>query len=79
MSNQSILEQLTAIFAKVFMDDSIVISPSTSAADVIGWDSLSHVRLISEVEKHFDFQFDIDDIVSMKNVGDMISIINKNI
>ncbi|KYG64733.1 acyl carrier protein [Bdellovibrio bacteriovorus] len=79
MNHNEILEQLTPIFAKVFFDESIKISEKTTAADVVGWDSLNHVALISEVENHFNVQFDIDDIVSMKNVGDMVALIQKNV
>lgn len=79
MTDQEILSNLSAIFAKIFMDETIQVSATTTAADILGWDSLSHVSLISQIEQHFNFQFDIDDIVSMKNVGDMVSIIKKNI
>jgi len=39
----NIHEQLTDVFRNVFDDDTIVIIPETTADDIEGWDSLSHV------------------------------------
>lgn len=75
MTDKEILAKLQPVFATVFFDDDIQVSEATTAADVIGWDSLNHVALISEVERLFKIRFDIDEIVSMKNVGDLVRLI----
>lgn len=75
MSREEILKKVNDIFHDVFDDDSIVVSEETTADDVEDWDSLMHITLISEVESAFGFKFQMKDVVGMKNVGEMIDII----
>jgi len=75
MSRTEILEKLQIIFRDSFDDESLTITEETTANDVEGWDSLMHIALIAEVEDVFDFKFEMKDVVGMKNVGDMVSII----
>lgn len=75
MSREEILEKINDIFHDVFDDDSIVVVEETTADDVEDWDSLMHITLISEVESAFGFKFQMKDVVGMKNVGEMIDII----
>jgi acyl carrier protein len=37
---------------------------------------LRHIQLISEVERAFRIKFKLREIVSMKNVGDLIDLIH---
>ena len=48
---------------------------ATTSADIDGWDSLEHINLISAVEQEFGIHFGMGQIVSMKNVGEMVDII----
>jgi acyl carrier protein len=67
----NIREQLTDVFRNVFDDDGIVINPETTADDIEGWDSLSHVNLIIAVELKFNIEFTQQEIRSFSNVGEM--------
>ena len=49
--------------------------PKTTADDIEDWDSLEHITLISAVEREFRMKFKMGEISSMKNVGEMASII----
>lgn len=75
MSREEILKKVNDIFHDVFDDDSIIVTEETTADDVEDWDSLMHITLISEVESAFGFKFQMKDVVGMKNVGEMIDII----
>lgn len=70
-----IKEQLTAIFRKVFNEPNLEIQPETTANDVDAWDSLSHLNMISAVESQFAIKFKLKDLVKLKNVGDLLNII----
>lgn len=73
------LEQLNAIFCLVFDDDDIQIHPSMTANDVDGWDSLSHVNLIVAVEGKFGIRFAQKELLTFKNVGDLLNCIEKKL
>ncbi len=71
-----ILTELTAVFRRVFRRSDLVIKPDTSAADIPRWDSLTHMHLIAEVEKHFAIRLSFDEVSALENVGDMVRIIS---
>jgi acyl carrier protein len=43
----------------------------TTASQVPGWDSLSHVNVIVAVEKHFQVRFSNVEVLRLKTVGDL--------
>ena len=49
------------------------ITERTTAQDVEGWDSLSHIRLVTEIEAAFGVTFTTGDIERFKNIGDMVT------
>lgn len=77
MERSEILEKLNEIFKDVFDDDSIEVTEETTSADIEDWDSLTHITLISEVEDEFDIKFAMKEVVGMKNVGEMVDIIER--
>ena len=79
MTREEILDKVTEIFRDVFDDDTIVVTEEMTAADIEDWDSLTHITLISEVENAFDFTFAMKDVLGMKNVGEMLDIIQNEI
>ena len=71
-------DRLRRIFCEVFDDDDIEIAAETTANDVDGWDSLSHVNLIVAIESHFKIAFSQKELLTFKNVGGLLdSIRNK--
>lgn len=77
MERNEILEKLNEIFRDVFDDDSITVTEETTSSDIEDWDSLTHITLISEVEDEFDVKFAMKEVVGMKNVGEMVDIIER--
>ena len=75
MSKTIILKELNRIFCDVFDDESIVITDKTSAIDIEDWDSLSHVMLLSSIEKKFGIKFNMKEVQTLDNVGDMVDLI----
>lgn len=70
-----IYDRLNEVFQDVFDDDSLTVNPNTTAADIEDWDSLSHITLMAAVEDEFRMKFSMKEVVEMKNVGEMVSII----
>jgi len=75
MERAEVLSKLTVIFRRLFSNDSLALTNELTAKDVGGWDSLSHMLLITEIESAFSIKFKLKDLNKMKNVGDMIDII----
>jgi acyl carrier protein len=72
MEPADILTRVQDIVRDVLDDDSILITSSTVATDVPLWDSLAHVRIMVEVERVFSIRFDVDELNSFENVGQMV-------
>ncbi len=77
MEKEVIMQRLIQIFKDVFDLDDVVLTPDTTADDIEEWDSLEHINLISAVESSFKMKFKMKEISTMKNVGEMISIIQE--
>jgi acyl carrier protein len=75
MDREEILKQLALIFEEVLKQPGLKIDYNMSADDIDGWDSLSNMTIISEIEKKWNVHFKLRDIVRMKNIGDMIDVI----
>jgi acyl carrier protein len=75
LTNEQIYTQLTEIFRDLFDDDSIVLTPETTAADIPEWDSFNHINLIVATEVRFGIKFKTAEIESLRNVGHLADII----
>lgn len=67
----SVMERINKVFQIVFLDESLTVTGETTPDEVNGWDSLQHINLLSMLEDEFNIQFDVEQIVSMENVGDI--------
>lgn len=74
---EQILIEVQAIFRDVFDDAELVLRRETCAADIEDWDSLAQMTLVSAIEKKFDIKFKIDEVVCLKNVGDIVDLIER--
>jgi acyl carrier protein len=79
MDTASIYRQLTEIFRDVFDDDSIVLTPETTAADIHDWDSVNHVNLIVAIEIRMKIKFKTIEVESLHNVGHLVSLIEQKL
>lgn len=75
MDRKEIKQHVQEIFREVLDDENIDLDYNTTAADIEGWDSLTHIQLVVAAEKYFKIKFAAKDILSWKNVGGMIDSI----
>lgn len=73
----SIESELQGIFQDVFDDETIELTEEMNADSIEDWDSLAQIRLIVAIEKHFKLKFTLDEVQGLKNVGEMIALIQK--
>lgn len=77
MTIAAIYARLTPVFREVFDDDTIVLSPQTTAEDIEGWDSVNHIRLVVTIETEFGVKFTVQEIAEAANVGEFVSLIER--
>lgn len=75
MTREEVYEALNEVFQDVFDDEDIRVNDATTAADIEDWDSLEHINLIVAVEKKFNIKFNMGEVNTFKNVGEMVDII----
>lgn len=79
MEIENIKNKLNQVFIRVFNDPQLMIQEYMTANDINQWDSLTHMILISEIEKEFGIKFKLKDLNNMANIGKMITIIQSKI
>ena len=79
MEREDILKRVEEIFREELGQSDLVLTDETTADDVEGWDSLSHVQLVAAIENVFGIEFSSREILSWENVGDLIDSIMKRI
>lgn len=77
MTDADILSATTEIFRDLFADDTIVLTPQTTADDIYGWDSIKHISLIVAIEDRFGIRIGTGEIEKLANVGDLLAIIRR--
>lgn len=79
MTREEVFENLNKVFADVFDDESIIVNATTTSDDIEDWDSLEHINLVAAVEQEFGMKFTMGQVVTMKNVGEMVDIVMSQI
>jgi acyl carrier protein len=64
-----------SILSELKLED-FSLEEGTTAEQVPGWDSLSHINIIVAIEKEFNIRFKGYEVLKCKNVGDLQNLIN---
>lgn len=75
MGEAEILDRVQQVVADQLDRDDLSLSMNSLASNVDGWDSLAHVRIMIAVEEEFGVRFDLSEITSLTNVGDLVRLI----
>lgn len=75
MERNEILSRIQDIFRNVLDNEEIELTDATVADDIEEWDSLSHIQLIVAIEKDFQIKFTSKEILSWKNIGELVDCI----
>ena len=79
MTRQEAFTRLQAIFRDVLGAEAIALGEATTAQDVDGWDSLTHVDLIAATEGGFGITLTTREAKKLRNVGDLVDLILKKV
>jgi acyl carrier protein len=75
MEKAQILTDLTEVFRDVLDNPELNLALESTASDVEGWDSLTHIQLIVSIEKHYKIRFTSKEIQSWKNIDELVDSI----
>jgi acyl carrier protein len=74
-----LLEQVQETFRDVFDQPDLMITRESNASTVEDWDSLTHVNLVTAVERRYKVKFALGELLDLKNVGDLLDLLNKKL
>ena len=76
---QDILAKVQGAFQNAFDVDPQSVSLETSPDDIPDWDSIGHISLISNLERTFSINIDLDELMEMENVRDIMRIVQSKL
>jgi acyl carrier protein len=71
-----LLKQVQEIFRDVFDQPNLVITRESNASTIEDWDSLTHLNLVTAVERRYKVKFALGELQDMKNVGDLLDLLS---
>ena len=71
------INTLLTIFRDIFEDPNLNISENTSSDDIPKWDSLNNIKLLISIEQKLNIRFSPSNISGIKNVGELIDLIEE--
>ena len=73
------MEKLNQIIAGVLRMKEEELKDGLTMQDLESWDSLKHMDLITSIEKDFDIQFSMDEILIMTDIKTIKKIVNEKL
>lgn len=73
------IENITEIFGTLLKKPGLRLEMTDSPDTVPGWDSLTHPELITAIEEKLDIEFDFKELASIKNIADLVSLIESKL
>tara|TARA_B110001450_G_C17512111_1_gene436854 strand:- start:88 stop:315 length:228 start_codon:yes stop_codon:yes gene_type:complete len=68
-------EILKNVFCDTFQINKNDFNTDLSMGDIISWDSLGHLTIITAVEEEFEVFFNNDEIIKLKSYTDFVNIL----
>jgi len=79
MKKEAIVIKINEAFKLVLEHENFELNNETTADDVDGWESITHMMIIGEIEKSFNIKFKLMELMNMDNIGDLIKSIESNL
>ena len=76
MDKNEIKDRIKVILIRILKHENFVMEDKLSATDVEGWDSLSHMMIITEIEKEFEIKFKLKELNKMNNMADLVELVD---
>jgi acyl carrier protein len=77
MSDSPVFPALAKVIADYFRVDPASIHEQTTAMDVNGWDSMSHILLLIRIEESFQIKLDEESAFAAGDVAELAQLIEQ--
>jgi acyl carrier protein len=74
-----ISQRLKSVILGVVHLDDFALEDSTTAAEVPGWDSLTHVTILAAVETEYGIRFRGMEVIRLRNVGELQALVDRKV
>lgn len=68
------MDEFLEFVADILEVDASTISPETRYGSIPEWDSLMHLRLIGEIEEHYDIELPLEDASDIQCLADFYAL-----
>ncbi len=72
-------EKIIDIITRILEVDREEIEMDTAIGDLPEWDSLNHLRIITELEEEFGIKYSQSDLAELEDVSDLVALTNEMI
>ncbi len=79
MEAEVIKNRISDVLISILEHENFEMHDELTARDVDGWDSLSHMMIITKIEEEFSIRFKLRDLNKLKNMGSLVSVIQSKI
>ena len=73
------LQKVQEIFRDIFDKPNLVLTREFNSSFIEEWDSFAHINLVIAIEQEFNIAFALGELEAMKNVGDMIDVMEEKL
>jgi acyl carrier protein len=71
----TISERLSRVFSNTFGLETEKFSLQLAPEEVANWDSIGHMNMVMDLEKEFNMQFEVDEIMEMSSPQKIVDIL----
>lgn len=79
MERDEIIKKIREVLVAVLKHEEFEMTDDLSAANVNGWDSLTHMIIITDIEAAFGVKFKLKELNKLNNLGNLVELINVKI
>ncbi len=75
----NVKEKVIEIVANVCETEPLNVTEKSTIGDFLGWDSVGHLTILSNVEEAFDINFEPEEMMDLEDVDDIIKAVESKL
>lgn len=79
MTREEIVLDIVAIIREILGDSSLAIDDMSTPDDIDGWDSVTHVSVVSAIETKYDIKLTLRETMSWETIGELAETVKNKL